>query len=193
MAKRVNRRRFGPSRRRHHRRGEAGAATAQIAESGNRLRVGPLQVVDQEHEWPAQGYDRHQRFQHLDLTEHPPRGSEAELGKDLRQCRQPSDVDLDAGERVPERRGERHVCQVPLELGAAGTPDSDIVEPAFQLVEHARLPEPRFALDLDQREVPDESLPGCARKRVELDSPTEKPHPPVADMCAFTHDRPGQQ
>ena len=176
----MNRRRFGPSRRRHHRRGEAGAAAAQIAESGDGLRVGPLQVVDQEHEWPVLGHERDQGLEHLDLAEHRPRGSEAELGQDLRERRQLSDVDLDAGERVPERGRERHVRQVPLELGAAGTPDSDIVEPALQLVEQARLPEPRFALDLDQREVTAERLPGCARKRVELDSATEQPHAPVA-------------
>ena len=114
LAKRMNPRRLERSRGRHHRRGKAGAAAAQIAESGDGLRVGPVHVVDHEYEWPELGDDRDQRFQNLELAEHrPPRG-EGELGKDLGECRHLPDVDLDVGERVAERRGERNVRQVSL-------------------------------------------------------------------------------
>ncbi len=84
-----------------------------------------------------------------------PRRIEGELGQDLsraRAVRRASSVD--AGERVAERRRERHVRQMPLELRAARAPDADVVELAHELVEQSRLAEPRFALDLDQREVP---------------------------------------
>ena len=150
----MSRRYFGPSCRRHHRRGKAGAATAQIPESGHGLRVGPLQVVDQKHQWPVPGHDRDEGLQHLEAHRTPAAGWRGRTREGSGRVPAAARVDLDAGERVPERRGQRHVRQVALELGAAGPPDPGLVEPSFELVEQAGLPEPRFALDLDQDEVP---------------------------------------
>ena len=53
------------------RRAEADAAPAQVAERGDRLWVGPLKVVEEEHERGMLGDERDEGLEHLDLVELP--------------------------------------------------------------------------------------------------------------------------
>ena len=73
--------------RRHERRAAACAAAAKVAECGERARVGPVEIVDQQDERRVLGDESDKRLEHLDLVERRLGTSERQLGKDLSQRR----------------------------------------------------------------------------------------------------------
>ena len=58
---------------------------------------------------PCWATTRHDRFEDLDLVEVAVSARRGQLGQDLCKCRQGPCVEIDPGERLAERGGERHV------------------------------------------------------------------------------------
>ncbi len=185
-AQRVVGRRFGPlARGVTMRRREAGAAAAQVAESGDRLRRRPSagrRCSSTSGPCSGPGPTRGLRAPRPRPNSALARGRVPSSGRTCASAGQPPDVELDAGERVAERGGERHVGQVALELGAARTPDADVVEPAPASSSSRRVfPSPASPSIWISASVPVEPAPDGARERLELGRPAEQAQPRVAD------------
>ncbi len=101
-------------------------------------------------------------------------------GRELRQhpCerRQTPYVDLDVAERLSERRSQRHIREVSLELRCRRPANPHVPERAAQLLEDARLAESALSLDEDEPKRPVESAPHHPLERLELRGSAEQAH-----------------
>src|SRR4029077_9540623 len=94
----------------------SGAATLKVGKRAQGRGLGPLQIVDQEHQRPVLLDERDERLERLELGVVATLIAESELGPDLAECLEPMQVEFGVTERIAERRSERDVGKVLFQL-----------------------------------------------------------------------------
>ena len=112
-----------------------GGAAAEVAERRERGPVGPLEVVDQEHEWAVLVDHFDERFQYVDLGVRSLRLSGRQLWEHVAERRDAVHVEFHLGERLAQRGGKRHVGKMLFELGAAPPSDANADEAGGKFLE----------------------------------------------------------
>jgi hypothetical protein len=96
--------------------GKRGASALDVGKRAQRARVGPLKIVEQEHQRSVSFDEPDERLQRVNLRERSVVIVDSQLGEDLPERRQRSGFGQEVVERLANRRGERDVRQVALEL-----------------------------------------------------------------------------
>ena len=179
----------------HEQDGRVGRAAQQRREQVDRRGIGPVHVVERQHERPAHREPleqlAHRPVRAVALVlEHRPavRGVIGQRREHLRQldpdvlAQRPDELRIQAGDVLVQRIDEHPERQVALELGRAagehGAPTG--IRPRRQLGQQARLADPRLALDDQAARAP---LADDAERIVDGRHLGGAPNEVIADGC----------